>query len=105
MDFHALLDKLQNPGDDGLPDDIYDNIRGAYNDLSDKAEAGAAKIDSLVSENDGLRNTIDGLNGTVSDLKAKSYDLMTRVGADIKERGEESADEQTGGIDDFFNGK
>lgn len=106
MDFHKLIDTLQSPPEEGLPEDIYDNVRSAYDTLSNKADAAGAKIESLTKENAGLNDTITGLNDTVSGLKAKSYDLMTKVGLTDDERPtQDDAPEETGGIDDFFNGK
>lgn len=103
MDFHGLLDTLRNPPEEGLPEDIYDNLQGAYDAVSENFDNATAKIDSLVKENDGLNSTISGLNDTVSGLKSKAYDLMTRVGVADDDKQEDSEPEGGRGIADFFN--
>lgn len=102
MDFHGLLDTLRNPPEEGLPEDIYDNLQDAYDSVSDNFDNASAKIDSLVKENDGLNSTISGLNDTVSGLKSKAYDLMTQVGVTGDSKQDDPEPEPGRGIDDFF---
>lgn len=72
-DIEELLNQLQNPGDDGVPDTIYDDIRATHNGALESTQSTAqAKIDELnaayeasVAEN--------------ARLKAANWDLFEQI--------------------------
>lgn len=68
-DFEELLTALQNPGDDGPGETIYDDLRASYND---RVSVGDAKVTQLSTELDGARN--ENL-----ELKSHNYDLLQQV--------------------------
>lgn len=71
-DFHELVNRLRNPGDEEVPDTIFDDLTVAY----DTAFEGWTHT---VAEKEG---TIESLNGEVSRLKSANYDLLTKVSND-----------------------
>lgn len=73
MDIEELLGQLQNPGDDGPPDTIYDDIRAAHNGALESTQSTAqAKIDEL---NGSLTQA-----ATENDrLKAANWDLFEQI--------------------------
>ena len=98
-ELEELLNQLQNPGDDGVPDTIYDDIRATHNGALESTQSTAqAKIDELnaayeasVAEN--------------SRLKAANWDLFEQIpkaGDDEPDDGptEEETSQQT--LDDLI---
>ena len=69
MDFNSLVDMLQNPPEDGLPATIYDDLRGAYDEVSSGFDSAKTKIEEMTSQNGEL-------NDLVNSLKSKNYDLL-----------------------------
>ena len=104
MDFHNMIDAIQNPSEEGIPEGIYDDLRGAYDSLQGNFDAASEKIKSLTDENTGFKDQI-------SDLKSKSYDLMTQIGLKNDDNGNDDSSAQVngpdddGGIDAFFANK
>lgn len=99
MDFEQLIEMLRNPGDDGLPDSIYDDLGESYNAMSTGA---AAKIADL-------ETALQAKEMQISNLKAHNYDLLTATAANDPEAEadenaeQEKADESdTIGVDDLF---
>lgn len=95
MDFEELLSKLQNPGDDGLPETIYDDLRASHAGVVESSTSALAERDTYISD----------LKGQVESLKAKNWDLYTQVQANgetapTEETTEVEADEIS--IDDLF---
>lgn len=72
MEFDELLALLRNPGEDGLPETIYDDLSSSH---ALAVEGGAA----LVAERDG---TIESLMGEVNRLKALNFDLLMAASSD-----------------------
>lgn len=65
-DFDELLESLQNPGEAGIPDSIYDDLRLSRDDL----------VASHVQAQDGATTKIQELESHISKLKTQNYDLM-----------------------------
>lgn len=96
MDFNELVALLRNPGDDGLPETIYDDLTSSYN-LA--VEGGAASLAASEAEVASLREE-------VSRLKALNFDLLMAAGGEKSE--DETTDETTEpigetSIDDLFD--
>lgn len=68
-DFHELVNRLRNPGDEEVPDTIFDDLTTTY----DTAFEG---WNGVVSQKDA---ELQRLNGEVSRLKSANYDLLTKV--------------------------
>ena len=105
MDFEALINAVQNPGEGGVPPTIYDDIRATYQGVQDQFSSAQAKIGELTESNNTLA---DQLNA----MKAANYDLLTQVNAQsAPEKSEDNGggdsddsddEEDDGGIDAFF---
>ena len=100
MGFEDLLAQLRSPGEDGLPEGIYDDLAGEYGRMM---EGGAFKAAQLQSE-------LDARNGEIAQLKAMNFDLLTSSGPRVVEEpgaAEAAADavdedDETGGVDSLF---
>ena len=86
--FDELLNQLRNPGDDGPPETIYDDIASTYNhDVTVR--------DSKISESE---QALLDRESEISRLKSANYDLMMSQAAqgegeqDTEEEPEESED-------------
>lgn len=104
MDFEALINAVQNPGEGGIPPTIYDDIRATYQGVQDQFSSAQAKIGELTESNATLAEQLNA-------MKAANYDLLTQVNAQsAPEKSEDDADsddgdsddEDDGGIDAFF---
>ena len=97
MDFHELIALMRDPGEDGLPDTIYDDLTSSYQLAVD---GGAASLTAAQAE-------LDALRAELAELKALLFDKFLAA-----ERGEDSdvdEDPNTGAesdavttIDDLF---
>lgn len=97
-DFHELVSRLRNPGDEELPDTIFDDLTTTYDTAFDGWNV-------TVSEKE---KQIASLNGEVSRLKSANYDLLTRVstGTDpLDIDGPDDADEKHVSVDTLFKRK
>ena len=105
MDFEALINAVQNPGEGGVPPTIYDDIRATYQGVQDQYSSAQAKIGELTESNTTLAEQLNA-------MKAANYDLLTQVNAQSApeksgdNEGSDSDDsddeEDDGGIDAFF---
>jgi len=66
-DFNELLSTARNPGDDGAPETIYDDLAAAYND---RVAAAEAKISQLTE----AKNAADG---ELTRVRLHNYELLT----------------------------
>lgn len=89
MNFDELLELLRNPGEDGVPEDITDQLAAAH---SEALSAADAKVDALTGE-------ISGLQASVSELKSHNYDLMRSIPSN--DDAPIIGDGDTDGVDDF----
>jgi|SRR5690625_1669904 len=92
-----LLEQLRNPGDDGAPDTIYDDIAGAYNEALEIRDAKIAE----------LSETAQARESEISALKSANYDLLMASGTSSSDGDEtdddDDDDETSGGIDSLFD--
>lgn len=104
MAFEDLLSQLRNPGEDGLPESIYDDLAGEY---SLAVEGGAFRAAELQSQ-------LEASGAEVARLKAMNFDLLTANAgpAVVEEPGaaeaaadavdEDDEDNGDGGVDALF---
>lgn len=72
-DLEDLLAQLQNPGDDGVPDTIYDDIRATHTSALESTQSTAqAKMDELNA-------ALETVNGENARLKAANWDLFEQI--------------------------
>lgn len=71
--FDELLETLQNPGEEGVPDTIYDDLRSAHTSTVEETQSIAqAKIDEL---NAG----VESRDANIQQLKADNWDLFQQI--------------------------
>lgn len=95
MDFEALIAKLRNPGEDPVPETIYDDLSQAYSSvLSGAAEKEAAH-----------ENALKEREAEISRLKAQNFDLLMSAPAQqvsTETQDQASDDDEPSGIDSLF---
>ena len=69
-DFDELIEQMMNPGEAGIPDTIYDDLRLSRDDL----------VASHVQAQDGATAKIQELEAHISNLKTQNYDLLMSAG-------------------------
>ena len=97
-DFQGLVNSLRNPGDEGVPDTIYDDLTNVFNTTFEGYTANTAEKEAEIAR----------LAGEVSRLKSANYDLLTKVstGTDpIDIDGPDDADETPVTYDSLFKRK
>jgi len=99
MTFEELVELLRNPGEDGLPDTIYDDLSGAYTGVVEGSQARIAEIEATLAERDSM----------IASLKAQNYDLLMQVGVsteaeplDEPEGNDIDLEPESGGIASLF---
>ena len=99
MDFTELMAILLNPGGDGVPDTLYDDLSTSHNDAIGGRDAKIVEMD----------NQVQALTGEVSRLKSQNYDLLMSVPSDGSSEDEatidDSEDESSEGVDSLFEEK
>jgi hypothetical protein len=98
MDFLDLINKLKEPGDDGVPDSIYDDLTARFTDLSQYKDS----ADSKVSE---LQAKLLDKESEISRLKSTNYDLLMQSGTTSGDDGTTDNGAEDGipqGIDALF---
>lgn len=77
-DIEELIAQLQNPGDDGLPDTIYDDLRNAHTAAIDEVRSSARvkleESDALITQRDEEINHLKGLNWDLFEQVSKAGD-------------------------------
>lgn len=93
-DFKELVNTLQNPGDDGLPETIYDDLMSSYDHDTSTRDAKIAELTEL--------NTTTAAE--VESLKAKNHDLyvMLPPPADGDTGSNGDTVEEVQGVDSLF---
>jgi hypothetical protein len=85
MEFAELVALLRDPGENGLPDTIYDDLSSSY---SLAVDGGTAKAAELQTANSSLTGEIDR-------LKALNFDLlMAAAGESSTETTDDKASEK-----------
>lgn len=101
MDFNELIAMLRNPGEDGIPDSIYDDLSASYTDATSTRDA---KIETSTGE-------LEALKLELLAAKAANWDLMQLIPSGEPEtNSEENAESESdpdnvGDDDDFFETK
>lgn len=85
MDFEQLMGILRDPGPDGLPGTIYDDLTAAYQDATTTRDAKIGEMSDVVQS----------YESEISRLKAMNYDLLIASGA-----GQQNSDSDDGDSDD-----
>lgn len=85
MEFSELVALLRDPGDNGLPDTIYDDLSTSYNDAVASGQAALAEAnaahESAIAEHISAN---ESLSSEVTRLKAINFDLLTAVSVDAE---------------------
>jgi len=100
--FDELIELAQNPGENGIPDSIYDDLRTAHGD----------EVAEHSSLNEASTAKIQELEGRISQLKTHNYDLLVASKAEPSTGGDNTdpggdgdgdGDSEEGkGIDELF---
>lgn len=100
--FSELLGLMREPGENGIPDTIYDDLEFAYAD----------EIAAIAQEKDGATAKIQELESHISRLKTQNYDLLMSSGSSGDDGGNgegdnsdpdpEPNDDDNKGVDDLF---
>lgn len=98
-EFAQLLELIRNPGEDGIPDDAYDNLSLAYTNATSTADAAATSANAQVQD----------LQQQLIAAKAANWDLVQMLpvaeSAEPVDDGESNDDDDNSDIgddDDFF---
>ncbi len=100
-DFSELLTQLTNPGEDGIPPTIYDDLSASYTDAT-------STRDAKITETSGA---LEAALAEINRVKAMNYDLLMAAGvADGENSGNNEPDndvdnDDIGDDDDFFTDK
>ena len=94
MDFDELLAKLRDPGEDGAPETIYDDIAATYSHAIETRDAKISEQEKAVLEREA----------EISALKSANYDLMmsTSSGDDESSDDDDTGEDDPAGVDDLF---
>lgn len=103
MDFETLLAMLRNPGEDGVPETIYDDLSASYTEMSSTSGAAIETANATVAQ----------LQAELTAAKAHNYELLMAGGVansedsgnDESESESESDPDDVGDDDDFFEKK
>lgn len=68
-DFNELLNLARNPGDDGAPETIYDDLGAAYNDRVTSADAKISELSQAKADADA----------ELQRVRAHNYELLSSV--------------------------
>ena len=72
-DIESLLSQLQEPGDDGVPETIYDDLRATHQSALEEVQTTAqAKIESLSQE-------LSARDEQIMKLKSDNWDLFEQI--------------------------
>lgn len=69
MTFEELISLLRNPGEDGIPETIYDDLSASYTDATSTRDARIQTTDTRVTE----------LEAELLAAKAANWDLMQQI--------------------------
>jgi hypothetical protein len=100
MGFEELIAMMRNPGEEGIPETIYDDLSASYTELSSTSSAALEQANGTVAQ----------LQAELTAAKAHNYDLLMQVGIGSGDPAPEPEQESTeddniGGDDDFFEEK
>lgn len=87
--FDELIEASMNPGEGGIPDSIYDDLRLAHGD----------ELAIAVQERDGANTKVQELEGRISDLQSQLFDKTVSSAAEPAP-GADNGDQDGDGDDD-----
>lgn len=88
--FDELIEMAKNPGEGGIPDSIYDDLRTAYGD----------EMAISVQEREGNNTKIQELEARVSELQTQLFDATISSGAEPEPGGDNDPDDEDDDDDD-----
>ena len=98
MTFDELLALLREPGEDGLPETIYDDLSASYTTVVD---GGAA---ALTAQQDVNEAATAELVAEIARLKALNFDLLMAAGTETETKTEtETESDGEPSIDSLFD--
>lgn len=83
MEFAEMIAQLRAPGDDGVPDTIYDDLSSSYQLAIDGGMASVAERDATIAD----------LSAQVASLKALNFDLLMAAGAENTDGDDNGSDD------------
>ena len=92
MTLDEIIEMLQNPGEDGVPDTIYDDLRNVHNEAISGASAKIAELENSLGEN----------TAEITRLKSANWDLFQQIPSTGDEETIEDIPDDEIGIDDLF---
>lgn len=96
--FDELLAALTDPGDDGVPDTVYDDLRSVYNDDLTTRDAKITELSEANAEH----------LAEIERLKAKNWDVVSQIqrdGDESENNDPNDAETVEGGIETLFEGE
>lgn len=72
MDFEELLNSLRNPGEDGVPDTIYDDLSASYTESTSTRDAKIGESETALA----------AALAEIQRVKAMNYDLLMAQGVE-----------------------
>lgn len=94
--FHDLVNVLREPGDDGVPDTIYDDLTREFDTTLEGFNATTEKQNQKIAQ----------YEAEVKRLKSANYDLLISVGtANEAENSTENEQDKPISFDDLFTKK
>lgn len=78
MEFEDLLEMLINPEPEGVPDDIFDQLRGAHTGALEGRDSQLAENSEAMA---GMQSQIDALNQSLVEVKAANFDKLMAAGS------------------------
>jgi len=92
LDFEQLVAMLRNPGEDGIPETIYDDLSASYTDATSTRDA---KITTSGEE-------LAAAQAEILRLKSHNYDLLMATGIDNSDdSGEDDSNDDSSDPDDI----
>ena len=102
MGFEELIAMMRNPGEDGIPETIYDDLSASYTELSSTSGAALETANATVAQ----------LQAELTAAKAHNYELMMQTpvapsdnSVDDESNDDSDSDSDIGDDDDFFEKK
>ena len=99
MGFDDLINLMMNPGDEGVPDTIYDDLRASHGDeVAHATDSASAKVAELMA-------TIEELTGEINRLKVSNWELFEQIpkAGDDEPDNDNDEDEDDPDLDDLLS--
>lgn len=92
---NAILESIKNPGDDGVPETVYDDITSGFTANSDAMGQANAKIEQLEQEKQAILNEFN-------DYKLRMFDKLMEAPADESDHSGDNDTDESPSIDGLF---